>query len=84
MNPGRSWPRADPGDNLRIGPDYHPHGSSRPYSTFEPGGFARAVEMCSGVGACRKTGTGTMCPSYMVTMEEEHTTRGRANAPGWP
>jgi Fe-S oxidoreductase len=36
--------------------------------------------MCSGVGACRKTGSGTMCPSYMVTLEEEHTTRGRANA----
>ena len=44
------------------------------------GGFARAVEMCSGVGACRKEGGGTMCPSYMVTRDEEHTTRGRANA----
>ena len=44
------------------------------------GGFARAVEMCSGVGACRKTSGGTMCPSYMVTHDEMHTTRGRANA----
>ena len=44
------------------------------------GGFARAVEMCSGVGACRKTGTGVMCPSYMVTRDEMHSTRGRANA----
>ena len=43
------------------------------------GGFAGAVEMCSGVGACRKTGGGTMCPSYMVTRDEMHTTRGRAN-----
>ena len=42
------------------------------------GGFARAIEMCSGVGACRKRGEGTMCPSYMATNEEEHSTRGRA------
>jgi Fe-S oxidoreductase len=38
-----------------------------------------AIELCSGVGACRKTIDGTMCPSYMVTREEEHSTRGRAN-----
>ena len=38
-----------------------------------------AVEMCSGLGACRKTLDGTMCPSYMATREEEHSTRGRAN-----
>jgi Fe-S oxidoreductase len=44
------------------------------------GGLARAIEMCSGVGACRKTAGGTMCPSYMVTMEESQSTRGRANA----
>jgi Fe-S oxidoreductase len=35
--------------------------------------------MCSGVGACRKKLAGTMCPSYMVTREESHSTRGRAN-----
>lgn len=43
-------------------------------------GFMRAVEMCNGAGICRKPNTGTMCPSYMVTREEEHTTRGRANS----
>lgn len=43
------------------------------------GGFARAIELCSGVGACRKR-DGTMCPSYQATLEEEHSTRGRANA----
>ncbi|OFV96250.1 MAG: hypothetical protein A3H28_10245 [Acidobacteria bacterium RIFCSPLOWO2_02_FULL_61_28] len=42
------------------------------------GGFTRSIEMCSGVGACRKSVEGTMCPSYMVTREEEHSTRGRA------
>src|SRR5436190_23595148 len=38
-----------------------------------------AVDMCSGVGACRKTLEGTMCPSFMATVEEQHSTRGRAN-----
>ena len=80
LNPGKVVGDADPGDNLRIGPDYHPH---EPHPTLldfsNQGGFARAVEMCSGVGACRKTASGTMCPSYMVTRDEIHTTRGRAN-----
>lgn len=44
------------------------------------GGFVRAIELCNGNGACLKLGSGTMCPSYMVTREEAHTTRGRANA----
>jgi FAD/FMN-containing dehydrogenase/Fe-S oxidoreductase len=48
------------------------------YSDY--GGMGGAVEMCSGVGACRKKLSGTMCPSYMVTKEEIHSTRGRANA----
>jgi Fe-S oxidoreductase len=39
-----------------------------------------AVEMCSGLGVCRKKLEGTMCPSYMATLEEKHSTRGRANA----
>src|SRR5580704_15022732 len=38
-----------------------------------------AVEMCSGLGACRKKSEGTMCPSYMATKEEKDVTRGRAN-----
>ena len=41
-------------------------------------GFAGAVEMCNGMGACRKL-DGTMCPSFMATRDEEHSTRGRAN-----
>jgi Fe-S oxidoreductase len=45
----------------------------------EYGGMGGAVEMCSGVGACRKKLAGTMCPSYMATLEEAHSTRGRAN-----
>lgn len=43
------------------------------------GGFAKAVEMCNNNGHCRKFDTGTMCPSYRVTRDEKHLTRGRAN-----
>jgi FAD/FMN-containing dehydrogenase/Fe-S oxidoreductase len=80
MNPGKVVGKEDPGAHLRIGPDYH--AAEPPNTGFDfsaQGGFARATELCSGVGVCRKTDTGTMCPSYMVTRDEEHTTRGRAN-----
>jgi FAD/FMN-containing dehydrogenase/Fe-S oxidoreductase len=43
------------------------------------GGFAKAAEMCNNNGHCRKFDAGTMCPSYRVTRDEEHVTRGRAN-----
>jgi FAD/FMN-containing dehydrogenase/Fe-S oxidoreductase len=80
LNPGKVVGEADPADSLRIGPDYHPHEPGSTLLDFSgQGGFAGAVEMCSGVGACRKTTGGTMCPSYMVTHDEMHTTRGRAN-----
>jgi FAD/FMN-containing dehydrogenase/Fe-S oxidoreductase len=81
LNPDKVVGTADPGDHLRIGPEYHPREPANTLLDFSrQGGFARAVEMCTGVGACRKTGTGTMCPSYMATRDEMHSTRGRANA----
>ena len=43
-------------------------------------GFGGAVEMCNGAGVCRKKAGGTMCPSYMGTLDERHSTRGRGNA----
>ncbi|MDX2132527.1 MAG: FAD-linked oxidase C-terminal domain-containing protein [Planctomycetota bacterium] len=43
-------------------------------------GFDGAVEMCNGAGVCRKKQGGTMCPSYMATLDERHSTRGRGNA----
>lgn len=43
-------------------------------------GFRGAVEMCNGAGVCRKRGGGVMCPSYMATLDERHSTRGRGNA----
>jgi FAD/FMN-containing dehydrogenase/Fe-S oxidoreductase len=45
-----------------------------------PGGMRAAADRCMNIGICRKTSTGVMCPSYMATRDEEHSTRGRANA----
>ncbi len=42
------------------------------------GSFAYAANRCVGVGLCRRHEAGTMCPSYQVTHEEKHSTRGRA------
>jgi FAD/FMN-containing dehydrogenase/ferredoxin len=50
------------------------------YNYSDSHGFASAVEMCNGAGVCRKKTGGTMCPSYMATLDERHSTRGRANA----
>jgi Fe-S oxidoreductase len=47
---------------------------------FPEGGMHAAADRCQRIGACRKVGSGVMCPSYMATREEEHATRGRANA----
>ena len=50
------------------------------FSYEKEDGFDHAVELCNGAGVCRKTQGGTMCPSYMATLDERHSTRGRANA----
>jgi len=79
MNPGKIVDGPPIDASLRYGPEYTTMAVATYFDWSRDGGFARAVELCSGVGACRKTGEGTMCPSYMVTREEEHSTRGRAN-----
>ncbi len=66
-------------ENLRYGPHYRTMDWKPVLDFTTDGGFDRAVEMCNGAGVCRKKTTGTMCPSFMVTREEEHATRGRAN-----
>ena len=80
LNPGKVVNAPDLTDDLRWGADY----KTRPVETkldfSGEGGFARAIEMCNGAGVCRKRMSGTMCPSYHATMDEEHSTRGRANA----
>jgi len=80
MNPGKIIDPPPMTENLRFGPNYRAIKIDTYFDFSSQGGFASAIEMCNGVGACRKKLTGTMCPSYMATMEEEHSTRGRANA----
>ena len=80
MNPGKIVDPPPMDRNLRFGPQYRAETPDTFFNFDQQGGFGGAVEMCSGVGDCRKKLVGTMCPSYMATLEEEHTTRGRANA----
>jgi FAD/FMN-containing dehydrogenase/Fe-S oxidoreductase len=79
LNPGKIVDAPPVASNLRFGADYKTKPAPSHFDYSEYGGLAGAVEMCSGVGACRKKLSGTMCPSYMATRDEAHTTRGRAN-----
>ncbi|MGA1199753.1 MAG: (Fe-S)-binding protein, partial [Candidatus Latescibacterota bacterium] len=80
MNPGKIVDAPMMTENLRYGANYESKDIHTHFDFSADGGFHRAIEMCNGVGACRKKNVGTMCPSYMATLEEEHSTRGRANA----
>ena len=80
MNPGNLVDSPGLTRHLRYGPEYRTWEPPTLLDFSEQGGFAAAVEMCNGVGVCRKSLEGTMCPSYMATRDEEHSTRGRANA----
>ena len=79
LNPGNIVDAPAMTEDLRYGADYEVTQLNEQLDFSADQGFHRAVEMCNGAGICRKTTTGTMCPSYMVTREEEHSTRGRAN-----
>jgi FAD/FMN-containing dehydrogenase/Fe-S oxidoreductase len=79
FNPGNIVDAGPMIENLRLGEDYQVI-SLTPYLDYsEDMGFDRAVETCNGAGICRQRLTGTMCPSFMVTRDEKHSTRGRAN-----
>ncbi len=80
MNPGKIVDAAAMTENLRFGANYHPVNFDTVYQYRDHGSFQLAVEQCNGVGACRKVGAGVMCPGYMATRDEQHTTRGRADA----
>jgi len=80
MNPGKIVDAPAMTESLKISPRYQPWEPRTTLNFAAQGGFARAVEMCSGMAECRKKLDGTMCPSYMGTLDEEHSTRGRANA----
>ena len=81
FNPGKIVrpERMDDRELFRYGPGYAPLPVETGLDWSQWGGFDRAVEMCNNNGACRKSDPGVMCPSYRVTMDERHVTRGRAN-----
>ena len=85
MNPGKIVEPYRVDENLRLGADYHPWDPATHFQYPEDhGSFAHAALRCVGIGKCRRKGSeraddDTMCPSYMVTHEERHTTRGRAH-----
>jgi FAD/FMN-containing dehydrogenase/Fe-S oxidoreductase len=65
--------------NMKLGTGYSPPQVKTHFAFAEDGGsFAHAALRCVGAGKCRDDSKGTMCPSFMATREEEHTTRGRA------
>jgi FAD/FMN-containing dehydrogenase/Fe-S oxidoreductase len=79
MNPGKVVDAYGPDENLRLGEHYNPPPVATHFTFPDDGrSFAQATIRCVGIGNCRRTGGGTMCPSYMVTREEMHSTRGRA------
>jgi len=80
MNPGPIVDAPAMDRDLRYGTNYESPQLATEYHFREDGGFVAAVEMCTGVGACRQDMIGTMCPSYRLTRDEEHSARGRANA----
>ena len=80
MNPGKVVNPYRFDENLRLGTEFSPI-PVRTHFQFpdDDRDFSRAALRCVGVGECRRTDGGTMCPSYMVTREEKHSTRGRAH-----
>ena len=81
FNPGKivNPHKMDDREIMRYAPGYAPLARESGLDWSEWGGFNRAIEMCNNNGACRKAHVGTMCPSFRITNEEQHLTRGRAN-----
>ena len=80
MNPGKIIDTPPMDENLRFGATYKTENTETFLSFEKEGGFAQAIEMCNGQAACKKIGSGYMCPSFMATRNEVDSTRGRANA----
>ncbi|MFC4564154.1 FAD-binding and (Fe-S)-binding domain-containing protein [Nocardiopsis mangrovi] len=80
LNPGKIVDAPPMTDNLRDAALPEP-GPLRTKLSFDVvGGMRGAADRCMNIGLCRKSGSGAMCPSYIATRDEEHATRGRANA----
>jgi FAD/FMN-containing dehydrogenase/Fe-S oxidoreductase len=77
MNPGKLISPYRLDEHLRVR-QYHPREVQTHFAYEQEGGFADAAMRCVGVGKCRKTDGGAMCPSYQATGDEEHATRGRS------
>src|ERR1035437_5009767 len=84
MNPGKLIDAFPLDTNLRHGPRYRSSNLLATGFSFpqDQGSFQEAVERCVGVGKCRSDAAGVMCPSYRVTRDEKHSTRGRAKLLG--
>ncbi len=80
MNPGKIIDSQTIEHNLRYGVSYSDQEIKTEFKYRSEGSFRESVHMCTGVGECRKITGGTMCPSFKATRDEEHSTRGRANA----
>ena len=82
FNPGKivRAPLMDDRALFRYRPAYAPQPMETAFDWSEWDGFHRAVEMCNNNGACRQAKPGVMCPSFRATGDEQHVTRGRANA----
>jgi FAD/FMN-containing dehydrogenase/Fe-S oxidoreductase len=80
MNPGKIVDAQTIEYNLRYGTAYQDQHVKTVYQYRAENSFRESVHMCTGVGECRKILGGTMCPSFKATRDEEHSTRGRANA----
>ena len=79
MNPGKVVHPHRADEDLRLGTGYAPRPvETRMFFADDQGDFGRTVLRCVGVGECRKR-HGAMCPSYKATLEEKHSTRGRAH-----
>ena len=79
MNPGKVVDPFAPDANLRLGTAYRPaQVAARFRYPRDAGDFNRVLLRCVGIGECRRRRGGTMCPSYRATLEERHSTRGRA------
>ncbi|HWC16212.1 MAG TPA: FAD-linked oxidase C-terminal domain-containing protein, partial [Terriglobales bacterium] len=80
MNPDKVVDPFPIDENLRLGADFNPWEPETHFKFPEDEGrFWHAAMRCVGVGKCRRKEEGVMCPSYMVTLEEKHSTRGRAH-----
>jgi FAD/FMN-containing dehydrogenase/Fe-S oxidoreductase len=80
MNPGKIVNAPPMSENLRDATAPAAPGYASRLTFDAPGGMRGAADRCMNIGLCRKSASGVMCPSYMATRDEEHSTRGRANA----